>query len=221
MRARARARACSWRTMRAPSTSIAALSASGVQVASCACAASLSGCASRHTVRLSGPRCRTSSRTCARAATPVAASQAGAPAMLRHRPPPGARLRQRPPAPICSDGPGLVRGGARAAWPHAEPPPQARCMAHGRALGQCRGWGRAVNGGLNTLRCTMGSANAAGACTTRSDSDTGPAPCAPCAPAGSPYACACAARPSASRHAGAACAARGAGGPQALRWDSE
>jgi hypothetical protein len=67
MQARGGARACSWRTMRAPSTSIAALSASGVQVASCACAVSLSGCASRHTARLSGPRCRTSSRTCARA----------------------------------------------------------------------------------------------------------------------------------------------------------
>lgn len=69
------------------------------------------------------------------------------------------------------------------------------------------GRGRATKGGLNILRCTMGSANAAGACTMRSDSDTGPAPAGACAGGPSPYACACAARLSICRQAGAACAA--------------
>ena len=66
--------------------------------------------------------------------------------------------------------------------------------------------GRAVKGGLNTLRCTMGSANAAGACTMRSDSDTAPVP--GCACGASPYACACAVMLSTCRHEGAGCAAR-------------
>ena len=69
------------------------------------------------------------------------------------------------------------------------------------------GRGRATKGSLNILRCTMGSANAAGACTMRSDSDTGPAPAGACAGGPSPYACACAARLSICRQAGAACAA--------------